>query len=109
MTAPETPIADSSSQASKDKGKATPFGIDGVLEEDPKGEAHAEAVAEEPNDEDPVFKDAKEVQSIAPSVSREERGSLSDPPAEQENGSGHKVEIVEPKAINADYDEAPML
>jgi len=109
MTAPETPIGDSSSQTSKGKGKSTPFGIDGVLEEDVKGEAHAEAVAEEHQDEDAVFKDAREVQSIAPSMTREERGSLSDPPEEQENYGGHKVEVVEPKALNADYDESPML
>lgn len=106
-TAPETPIADYSSRSSKGKGKATSFGVDGVVEEDPNGEAFAEAVLEEPRDEDAVFKDAKEVQSIAPS--REERGSQSGPPQEEDNDDGHIVEIVEPKAINADYDEAPML
>lgn len=106
-TAPETPIADYSSRLSKGKGKATSFGVDGVVEEDPNGEAFAEAVLEEPRDEDAVFKDAKEVQSIAPS--REERGSQSGPPQEEDNDDGHIVEIVEPKAINADYDEAPML
>lgn len=106
-TAPETPIADYSSRSSKGKGKATSFGVDGVVEEDPNGEVFAEAVPEEPRDEDAVFKDAKEVQSIAPS--REERGSQSGPPQEEDNDDGHIVEIVEPKAINADYDEAPML
>jgi hypothetical protein len=109
VTAPETPIVDSSSRSSKGKGKVTSFSVDGVLEEDPKGESHAEAVSEEPRDENAVFKDAKEVQSITPSVSREEQDSQSDPPDEENKDDGHIVEIVEPKAINADYDEAPML
>jgi hypothetical protein len=109
VTAPETPIVDSSSRSSKGKGKVTSFGVDGVLEEDPKGESRAEAVSEEPRDEHAVFKDAKEVQSITPSVSREERDSQSDSPDDENKDDGHIVEIVEPKAINADYDEAPML
>lgn len=109
VTAPETPIVDSSSRSSKGKGKVTSSGVDGVLEEDPKGESRAEAVSEEPRDENAVFKDAKEVQSITPSVSREERDSQSDSPDDENKDDGHIVEIVEPKAINADYDEAPML
>lgn len=100
---------DSSSRSFKDKGKVTSFGVDGVVEEDPEGESYAEAVSEEPRDENAVFKDAKEVQSITPSVSREEQDSHSNHFGEANEDDGHMVEIVEPKAINADYDEAPML
>jgi hypothetical protein len=109
VTAPETPTMDPSSPSSKGKGKVTSFGLDGVLEEDFKGEAHAESVSEEPRDDSAAFKDAKEVQSLAPSVSREEQDSRSDSLDESNKDDGHIVEIVEPKAINADYDEAPML
>jgi hypothetical protein len=113
VTAPETPSAEpvNGSFRGKGKGKARDPGVDGVLEEDSKGEAHAEAVAEEEaQDGDSVFKDAKEVQSIPPDTPLEDkfpRPSSTD--GDDSDSNETIVEIVEPKAINADYDESPML
>lgn len=104
ITAPENP------RRTTDKGKAKATGLDGAVEEDAEGEAHAEAIAEanaeatplEPQDDDEsIFKDAKEVQSIPPRTSLEERF----PNSTSRDG----VEVVEPKAIDADYDESPVL
>ncbi|GAB7328426.1 hypothetical protein MBLNU13_g00395t1 [Cladosporium sp. NU13] len=111
VTAPETPSAEPLNRSfkGKGKGKVRAHGVDGVLEEDSEGEAHAEAVAEEEaQDGDSIFKDAKEVQSIPPDTPLDDkfpRPSSSD----GESSSGTITEIVEPKAINADYDESPML
>jgi hypothetical protein len=113
VTAPETPSAEpvNGSFRGKGKGKARDPGVDGVLEEDSEGEAHAEAVAEEEaQDGDSVFKDAKEVQSIPPDTPLEDkfpRPSSTD--GDDSDSNETIVEIVEPKAINADYDESPML
>lgn len=103
MTAPENPPAEPSRNSSfTNKGKSKASGVDGVLEEDPEGEAHAEATArEDPQDDDAVFKDAKEVQSLPPRTSIEERFP--------EETSRDGYEVVEPKAIDADYDESPIL
>lgn len=100
-TAPETLPTESDRRSTKDKGKGKATAVDGVLEEDPEGEAHAEATAEEARDDESVFKDAKEVQSIPPRTSLEERF-----PGET---SRDGIEVVEPKAIDADYDETPMI
>ncbi|KAM0714789.1 hypothetical protein Q7P37_009253 [Cladosporium fusiforme] len=100
-TAPETLPTELDRRSTRDKGKGKATGFDGVLEEDAEGEAHAEAAAEEARDEEPEFKDAREVQSIAPRTSLEERFPYST--------SRDGVEVVEPKAIDADYDESPVI
>lgn len=109
VTAPETlsgePVRRTRSLG-KGKGKAP--AVDGVLEEDSEGEAHAEAVAEGVKDDESIFKDAKEVQSIAPDTPLDDETSRH---ASEDEGDVEtpKVEIVEPKAINADYDESPVI
>jgi hypothetical protein len=111
VTAPETLSVDpvNRSHKGKGKGKARATGVDGVLEEDSEGEAHAEAAAAEgPQDDEPVFKDAKEVQSIAPETPLDDETSTPTSP-DGRNENGQIVEIVKPKAINADYDESPVL
>jgi hypothetical protein len=114
VTAPETPSAEPVNRSfrGKGKGKARAPGVDGVLEEDSEGEAHAEAVAEEEaQDGDSVFKDAKEVQSIPPDTPLEHKFPRSGSSDDDDDSDSNEtiVEIVEPKAINADYDESPML
>jgi hypothetical protein len=111
VTAPETLNVESVSRSykGKGKGKARATGVDGVLEEDSEGEAHAEAAAADgPQDDEPVFKDAKEVQSIPPETPLDDETTA---PTSSDGGNknGHIVEIVKPKAINADYDESPVL
>lgn len=119
-TAPETP-ADRRSLA-KGKEKPNPNTLDGVLEEEPSSNngdeantprAHAIATSDADDDEQPTplsemrpespeFKDAREVQP--PSVSSA-RASLEGKVPEHEQG----VEVVEPKAIDADYSQRPGL
>lgn len=109
-TAPETLTVDPVQRSIKGKAKAS--GVDGVLEEDSEGEAHAEAVAEdeaeEAREDDAVFKDAKEVQSIGARTSLEEEEPQPVSPNESKSNPT-KVEVVEPKAIDADYDESPVI
>lgn len=100
ITAPETLTSDLD-RVPKDKGKSKASAVDGALEEDPDGEAMAEAAGDEPQDDASVFKDAREVQSIPPRTSLEERFPVST--------SRDGMEVVEPKAIDADYDESPMI
>jgi len=112
VTAPETLTVEPVNRSfkGKGKGKARAAGVDGVLEEDSEGEAHAEAAAEEAQEEEPVFKDAKEVQSIPPDTPLDDEDEPShESGPDKDNSDGHIVEIVEPKAINADYDESPVL
>ena len=112
VTAPETLTVEPVNRSfkGKGKGKARAASVDGVLEEDSEGEAHAEAAAEEAQEEEPVFKDAKEVQSIPPDTPLDDEDEPShESGPDKDNSDGHIVEIVEPKAINADYDESPVL
>jgi hypothetical protein len=108
VTAPEMPTVEPLRRSRTSKGRTKVAGVDGVLEEDSEGEAHAEAASEDLRDDEPLFKDAKEVQSIAPNTSLDDESSRPTSP-NKGNDSGPIVEIVEPKAINADYDESPML
>jgi hypothetical protein len=114
VTAPETLTVDpvNRSYRGKGKGKARASGVDGVLEEDSEGEAHAEAAAEEAQEtqgDEPVFKDAKEVQSIPPTTPMDDEEPSQESHYHKDDSDGHLVEIVKPKAINADYDESPVL
>jgi hypothetical protein len=111
VTAPETLNVEPVNRSfrGKGKGKARASGVDGVLEEDFEGEAHAEAAAEEAQEDEPVFKDAKEVQSIPPDTPLDDDDPSQESVPDKDESDGPIVEIVEPKAINADYDESPVI